>query len=110
MPLRPARFPLFDTYVGVTLPYRTFNEGQFPVGESLTALRDFEDRLGRLIGADGALVAHETSRGSRRLHFYVDSESDAGTRVAPLMAQWPEGRARLTTEGDPRWKHTRHLG
>jgi hypothetical protein len=109
VPLRPARWPRFDLHVPVVLPYRRTNEGLLPVDESLQALRDFEDGLGAAIGANGTLVAHESSRGVRTLHYYVDSQTNAQAQIAEALAAWPEGKAGAKPMHDPAFQAVRHL-
>ncbi|HZM80176.1 MAG TPA: hypothetical protein VFC19_30955 [Candidatus Limnocylindrales bacterium] len=109
LPLRSARWPRFDTHLGVTLPYRTFNEGRLPIDTSLQALRDFEDMLVATVGADGTLVAHETGNRLRTLHIYVDSQSGARGRVETALPGWSEGRAGLDATYDPRLSKVEHL-
>lgn len=109
VPLRPARWPRFDLHAAVVLAYQRFNEGQLPVDESLEALRAFEDRLGEALGRDGTLVAHETYRKQRTLHFYVDSQSDAVARIESAASSWHEGRARVDTALDPGFDRLSHL-
>ncbi len=109
VPLRPARWPRFDQHVAVTLGYQRFNDGQLPVDESLEALRAFEDRLDDTLGGDGALVAHETYRKQRTLHFYVDSQSAAGARIESAAPAWQEGRARVDATLDPGFDRIAHL-
>jgi hypothetical protein len=109
LPLRPARWPRFDTHLGVTLPYRTYNEGRLPIDSSLQALRDFEDMLVASVGGDGALVAHETGNRLRTLHFFVDAQSGARGRIESALPGWAEGRAGLDVTYDPRFERVAHL-
>jgi hypothetical protein len=108
-PLRSARWPRFDLHMPVRLAYQRYNDGQFPVGESLTALRDFEDEVSAALGANGALVAHETSGGQRTLHFYVDSQSNAPAELESHLPRWREGRASVEPRLDPGFDDVRHL-
>jgi hypothetical protein len=108
-PLRPARWPRFDLSVAIRLPYQRYNEGQLPVEESLTALREFEDALTAAIGADGTLLAHETSGRQRTLHFAVDSQTSARAELESRLPQWREGRASLGARLDPALESVRHL-
>ncbi|MGY0002362.1 DUF695 domain-containing protein [Micromonospora sp. I033] len=108
-PLRPARWPRFDLYMPIRLPYQRHNEGQLPVDESLAALRRFEDELSAAIGGNGALVAHETGGRERMLHFYVDSQSNARTELESHLPRWREGRATVETQLDPAFERVRHL-
>ncbi|WP_432975686.1 DUF695 domain-containing protein [Dactylosporangium sp. CA-233914] len=101
-PLRPVRWPWFDTHVAITLPYQHQNAGGLPETESLAALREFEDTaLSTAAGADGVLLAHETSRGARTLHYYVDADSPAADDLAEAAGWWKDGRARVERHFDP---------
>ena len=108
-PLRSARWPRFDLHVPVRLPYRRYNEGLFPVDESLAGLRAFEDELGAAVGTNGALVAHETGSRVRTLHFYVDSQTNAVAEIESRLARWEEGRASTEPRLDPEFEHVSHL-
>jgi hypothetical protein len=108
-PLRSARWPRFDLHVPIMLPYQRHNEGQFPVDESLAALRAFEDELSAAIGGNGALVAHETTGGLRTLHFYVDSQTNARAELESHLPRWREGRASIEPRLDPAFEQVRHL-
>jgi Family of unknown function (DUF695) len=108
-PLRSARWPRFDLYVPVTLPYQRRNAGQFPMAGSLDALRGFEDDLLAAIGANGTLVAHETHGGQRTLHFYVDSQTNAGAEIESHLPRWQEGRPSIAPRLDPGFEQVRHL-
>jgi hypothetical protein len=105
-PLRPVDFPLFDQHIAVTLPYREAEGDGLPVGASLDALRDFEDRLTlRLAEAGGSavLTAHMSADGSRVLHVYADPAAAVAPMVEELAAEWKEGHARVDVAEDPSW-------
>jgi hypothetical protein len=108
-PLRSARWPRFDLHVPIRLPYQRHNDGLFPVDDSLTALRAFEDEVSAAIATNGALVAHETSGGIRTLHYYVDSQSNARAEIESRLTGWREGRASIKPQLDPAFEHIRHL-
>ncbi|MDQ7904936.1 hypothetical protein RB614_10425 [Phytohabitans sp. ZYX-F-186] len=108
-PLLPVRFPRFDTHVAVTLPFREANEGGLPLDGSLTALREFEDELTAALAGDGDLLAHETTRSSRVLHFYVDGSTGAAALVQERLAGWREGRAEAKSSYDPTLDEVAHL-
>lgn len=105
----PVRFPRFDTHVTVTLPYRETNDGGLPLDGSLTALRAFEDALTDALDADGELLAHETTRGTRVLHYYVDGSTGAAALIESRLTGWPEGRAQSTATYDPALDGVAHL-
>ncbi|GAA3267974.1 DUF695 domain-containing protein [Dactylosporangium vinaceum] len=101
-PLRPVRWPRFDTHVAVSLPYQHQNSAGLPEAESLAALREFEDTaLTTAAGPDGVLLAHETSKGTRTLHYYVDADSPAADDLAEAAGWWKDGRARVERHFDP---------
>ena len=108
-PLRAARWPRFDLHVAIRLPYRQGNEGQLPVEESLEALRAFEDELCASVGTNGTLVAHESGRRLRTLHFYVDAQTNARAELESRLPQWREGRAAADVRLDPGFDGVRHL-
>ncbi|WP_433048503.1 DUF695 domain-containing protein [Dactylosporangium sp. CS-033363] len=109
-PLRPVRWPRFDTHVAITLPYREQNPAGLPEAESLAALREFEDTaLTTAAGADGVLLAHETSGGTRILHYYVDADSPAADDLAEAAGWWKDGRARVERHFDPAFERIRHF-
>ena len=108
-PLRSARWPRFDLYVPLRLPYQRYNEQQSPVDESLAALRKFEDELSAAIGANGALVAYEASGRQRTLHYYVDSQTNARAELESHLPRWREGRASVEPQLDPAFEKVRHL-
>ena len=95
--------------MGVLLPYRTANDGGLPVDGSLEALRDFEDRLSTRLDVHGQLVAVESSRGRRTLHYYVDGAGDGVRIVRDSVAEWPEGRATAKHTYDPGFGEVAHL-
>ena len=108
-PLRPARWPRFDLHVPVTLPFRAANEAGMPERDALEALRRFEDELTAAVAADGALVAHETSRGRRTLHYYVDAQSGARAALEARLDGWPAGRPVAEPNLDPAFDGVAHL-
>ncbi|WP_155373494.1 DUF695 domain-containing protein [Catellatospora vulcania] len=106
-PLKPARWPVLDTHVAVTLAFRGRDNGM-PDSDALTALRDFEDRL-RDVLADAALIAHETSDGMRTFHVYADSARFSADAVEKLAKGWSAGRAKVKVAADHGWEGVRHL-
>jgi hypothetical protein len=109
LPLKPARWPRFDTHVRLVLPYREIRENGFPGDTSLAALRAFADRLVAAVGVDGELVAHESTKGSRTFHLYVDGMTGAADAAKRLLSGWREGKPTLSTSFDPSWQGTSHL-
>jgi hypothetical protein len=109
VPLRPARWPRFDLYVPVWLPYQQYNESQLPEAESTTALHRFEDELRAAIGTSGEIIAHETGGRLRTLHCYVDPQTNARAAIESHLPRWREGRALTRPQPDHAFDHVRHL-
>ncbi|GII55765.1 hypothetical protein Pth03_41540 [Planotetraspora thailandica] len=110
-PLRPVDFPTFDQHIAISLPYANAQEDGQPAGPSMKALRDFEERLGELLGKRGSavLAAHLTSGGTREMHVYADPSGDAALVIKELVPSWPEGRARVDVAADPSWSAVAHF-
>ncbi|MEV0594024.1 DUF695 domain-containing protein [Nonomuraea cavernae] len=105
-PLRPVDYPLFDQHIAITLPYSHRDENGLPVGDSLTALRDFEERLAtRLLKLrdDAVLAAHLSAEGHRIIHVYADPTGDAAVHAKELVVSWEEGEPRVDVVADPAW-------
>lgn len=105
-PLRPVDHPLFDQHIAITLPYAHRDENGLPVGDSLTALRDFEERLAaRLLKphGDAVLTAHLSAEGHRLIHLYADPTGDAAIHARELISGWEEGEPRVDVASDPSW-------
>ncbi|MFI6919586.1 DUF695 domain-containing protein [Nonomuraea spiralis] len=105
-PLRPVDHPLFDQHIEITLPYTHRDENGLPVGDSLTALRDFEERLAtRLLKLrdDALLAAHLSAAGHRVIHLYADPTSEASIHAKELIVSWEEGEPRVDVATDPAW-------
>ncbi len=71
--------------------------------------RPLGDRLSEVLGADGRVVAHQSSDGVRLLHAYVDGTSEAADRVAATAAEWDQGDAQTVVTPDPGWALVNHL-
>ncbi|MFG1704600.1 DUF695 domain-containing protein [Nonomuraea sp. M3C6] len=105
-PLRPVDYPLFDQHITITLPYAHRDENGLPVGDSLAALRDFEERLAaRLLKLrdDAVLAAHLSAEGHRIIHVYADPTGDAAIHAKELIVSWEEGEPRVDVAADPGW-------
>ncbi|MEV0624208.1 DUF695 domain-containing protein [Nonomuraea sp. NPDC050404] len=105
-PLRPVDHPLFDQHIMITLPYAHRDENGLPVGDSLTALRDFEERLAaRLLKLrdDAVLAAHLSAEGHRIIHVYADPTSEAAIHAKELIVGWEGGEPRVDVSADPAW-------
>jgi hypothetical protein len=107
VPLKPARWPLLDTHLALTVPYRLANDAGFPIESSLEALRELEDRINAYV--DGAvIVAHETSARVRTFHLYADGAVPSEV-IKPVVASWAEGRTEMRVTQDPDWEQISHL-
>ncbi|MER6506962.1 DUF695 domain-containing protein [Nonomuraea sp. NPDC001636] len=105
-PLRPVDHPLLDQHIEITLPYAHRDADGLPAGDSLKALRDFEERLAaRLLKLrdDALLAAHLSAAGHRVIHVYADPASDAAIHAKELIVSWEEGEPRVDVGHDPAW-------
>jgi hypothetical protein len=109
-PLHPLFGPMFTRHVVAHVPYALQTDVGLPQNDSLDALRALEDRLESEVGADGILVAHESSAGVRAFHVYARSDTGAVDRMTALFDSWPDGDVRMVvTDDDPGWESVRHL-
>jgi hypothetical protein len=109
VPLKAVTAPHFDTHVGVVVPYTGQTPEGLPGPGSLAEVRRFEDHLGGRLEGSGRLVAHETSGGTRTLHFYVDGTTPAVEQLEAAVVGWSQGRVRVQAEHDPAWSAVQHL-
>ena len=107
VPLRQITYPLFDTHIGLSVPYAQSTPEGLPGREALADLRDVEERIRVALGADGRVVAHQSHEGVRLIHAYADAGSAAADRVTALVAGWDQ--AELTVSHDPGWSLVHHL-
>ncbi|NUR91238.1 MAG: DUF695 domain-containing protein [Nonomuraea sp.] len=105
-PLRPVDHPLYDQLITITLPYAHRDENGLPVGDSLTALRAFEERLAARLTkphAEAILAAHISAEGHRIIHLYADPTGDGAIHAKELIVSWEEGEPRVDVTTDPAW-------
>ncbi|GAA2798424.1 DUF695 domain-containing protein [Kribbella solani] len=108
-PLRSIRRPHLDTHVAVSIQYPLVRDDGLPESEMLDELRAFEDHLTDRLGGSGNLLAHETSAGTRILHYYTDSTTPADAQLQAATTGWPHGKVTLVTTPDPAWQNVAHL-
>jgi hypothetical protein len=109
VPLSPVTAPLLDTHVAVLVPYTDLTDEGYPGPGSLPALRALEDHLSERIGSSGRIVAHQSHRGMRVLHIYVDSTTPAVEQMRAAVEAWEQGRIRVQVTPDPGWHNVAHL-
>ncbi len=109
VPLAAAWAPRLDTHIGVSVPYAEKEDSGQPAARSLGNLRALEDHIVARLGGQGRLVAHETTRGVRLLHLYVDGGTPAVDQVKAAVQAWEEGKVRVRAESDPGWSQVQHL-
>jgi hypothetical protein len=109
VPLSPVTAPHLDTHVAVLVPYLDQTERGYPGPGSLEPLRSLEDHLADRIGGSGRIVAHQSHRGMRVLHIYVDSSTPAVEQMRAAVNAWDQGRIRVQVTPDPGWHHVAHL-
>jgi hypothetical protein len=108
-PLRSIRRPHLDTHIAVSIGYPVVREDGLPESEMLDELRAFEDHLTDRLGGSGNLLAHETSAGTRILHYYTDSTTPAEAQLQAATTGWPHGKVTVTAHQDPAWHNVSHL-
>lgn len=107
----PAKWidhPLLDQHIAVTLPFADQTAEGLPGPSSVDQLREFEDELTDWLLPHVQLVAHETTRGTRTLHLYADSDDLAlADQIRHVVSGWPG--AAVNASLDPGWREIRHL-
>jgi hypothetical protein len=100
-PLKRLDWPMFDLHGALVAQIPDASPDGLPGRpEALERLRLFEDELEPLLGADGVLVAHETSRGKRIFHLYCDRYGPLPERVeAWLDGRDDDAKVRWTPDG-----------
>jgi hypothetical protein len=108
LPFGPARWPDFDHQVTLVLRYAPHWRTGLPKPKELPRLQDFEDRMIDTIGADGAVVATETSDMKRTVHLRLPEGG-----LLEMYRNWErehtKGGLVVTVEHDPEWAAVAHL-
>jgi hypothetical protein len=100
--------PLLDQHVAVKLPFADQTPAGLPGPVGLDQLRAIEHDLTERLEPRALLIAHETIRGTRTLHWYADSDDrGAAEDIRAALAGWPGATA--TSAHDPGWRAIRHL-
>lgn len=108
IPAKWVDHPLLDQHIAVTLPYPGQTPQGLPSPGSLDRLRALEDELTGRLPPHVLLVGHETTRGTRTLHLYADSDDPAvAGQVRAIVSGWPG--AAVSTHPDAGWRAIRHL-
>ncbi|MDO9455162.1 DUF695 domain-containing protein [Nocardioides sp.] len=109
VPLAPSWAPHLDAHLEVDVPFTDATAEGLPAPGALDDLRALEDHLTERLGGSGRLVAHETGRGRRTLHYYVDSARPTAGVVEAAVTGWTQGTVAVTHTPDPAWQGVRHL-
>lgn len=109
VPLAPSWAPHLDAHLAVRVPFVGAADEGMPTPEVLDELRALEDHLSEQLAGSGRLVAHETQRGLRTLHYYVESTLPTLAVVEAAVGGWTAGRVEVTSTPDPSWHGVRHL-
>jgi hypothetical protein len=109
VPLRAASAPHLDTHVDLSVSFSEWTPRGLPAPGSLRRLRDFQADVSGHLGRNGRVVAHETHRGVRTLHLYVDSTTFATKQLRAAIANWNQGTVSITEKRDPSWDRVQHL-
>ncbi len=105
----PTLAPQLDRHVGVVVPFIDLTDGGEPSPAALAVLDDIVSGLEEALGRSALLVAHETARGTRTLHFYVDSLTTAGEQIKASFVTWRQGKVKSQVAADPYWSIIGHL-
>lgn len=109
VPLRAATAPHLDTYAGMVIPFTDSTPDGLPTEDCLRALADLQRHLAERLGDSGRVVAHETSRGFRILHTYLDGTTPAAEQLRVAVGGWQQGSVQLSVAPDPGWTRVEHL-
>lgn len=105
--LRWIDFPALDQHLTVTTSFTSRDDGLPLDAAVLDSLHLFEDELEETIRGYGVLVAHETTRGHRSFHIYLDSEDQ---NAAHSAISWATNHgAQIRSDKDPAWTAVRHF-
>jgi hypothetical protein len=107
VPLRQITFPGFDTHLAITIPYAEPTPDGLPTPAGLAHLREREEQLTVVLGAQGRIVAHQSHDGVRLVHAYAAPDPAIAARVAEVAAAWPGSQVVVTA--DPGWALVNHL-
>jgi hypothetical protein len=105
----PVLAPQLDHHLRVVVPFVDLNEVGAPSVAATAALDEMVRGLEGRLGRSALLVAHETARGVRTLHFYVDSLTTAGEQIKASFVLWRQGKVKCTTTADVHWSIIGHL-
>ena len=108
VPLKSARWPRFDQHIAITARYPAQPNG-LPTEESLTQLRELEDRVESVLPPDGEVIAHETSNGVRTIHVYVDSTTSKAEAVSSVAGSFNALKTGVNVNADPGFEGVAHL-
>jgi hypothetical protein len=105
--LRWLDHPTCDVHHVLRMPYSAREDG-LPVDvDALDTLRSVEDELLALLGAAGVLVGHQSHRGARTFHVYLDGEDQ---NAAERLERWAQQRGlQVETMPDPGWRACRRF-
>jgi hypothetical protein len=109
VPLDQAIAPHLDDHVALAVGIADIDYTGFPSPTGLRELRVLEDAIAANLGASGMLVAHETSRGKRTFHYYVDSTTTAADYVKKVAGTWRQGKVTVKVVTDPPWASVSHM-
>jgi Family of unknown function (DUF695) len=105
----PVLAPQLDHHVRVAVPFADLDEAGEPSRAALAALEEIVVGLESRLGRSALLVAHETARATRTLHFYVDSLTSASEQIKAAFAGWRQGKVKSASAADPHWSVVGHL-
>jgi hypothetical protein len=101
-------YPVFDSHVKVTVPYRDRRDDGLPGKDGLAELYEREAEFVKALGPRGILLLHETRAGRRLFHFYVDSEDQNAADALRGRTSGIHGDT-FTISADPGWRDVRYF-
>lgn len=107
--LTPVLAPQLDHHLRIVVPFIDLDVAGEPSTAALAALNAIVDDCESRLGRSALLVAYETARGTRTLHFYVDSMTTAAEHIKAAFVAWRQGKVKSSVTGDAHWSIVGHL-
>lgn len=109
VPLDPIVAPHLDDHLALSVGIADIDHTGFPSETGLQQLGVLEDAILANLGEAGLLVAHETTRGKRTFHFYIDSTTTAADYIDKVASGWRQGKVSKKVVTDPPWASVSHM-
>ena len=103
-PVTRRDYPALSLFVQVLVPYADKDADRMPKESSVAALSDLEAQLAGILGENGTMFMQQTVAGQRMYIYYLDPDSGVLPEFENALKDWPEGKAQLRTQLDPKWQ------